>query len=103
MSRESKVKPSRRRNLWRHRSEEGPRLSISFDSSDDEMRESGAGILEFSPAKAGQDVTPANYDFDKNGKKKSSSGLASIAGKMSPTHKWYDLCYIRLANHTLFT
>ncbi|KAL5007461.1 hypothetical protein ScPMuIL_016267 [Solemya velum] len=83
MSRESKVKPSRRRNLWRHRSEEGPRLSISFDSSDDEMRESGAGILEFSPAKAGQDVTPANYDFDKNGKKKSSSGLASIAGALS--------------------
>ena len=26
-------------------------------------RESGSGILEFSPAKAGQDVTPANLDF----------------------------------------
>lgn len=26
-------------------------------------RQSGTGILEFSPAKAGQDVTPANYNF----------------------------------------
>lgn len=26
-------------------------------------RESGSGILEFSPAKAGLDVTPANLDF----------------------------------------
>ncbi len=26
-------------------------------------RESGVGILEFSPEKAGMDVTPANYDF----------------------------------------
>jgi hypothetical protein len=33
-------------------------------SSDEEIyRESGGGILEFSPEKAGLDVTPANFDF----------------------------------------
>ena len=30
-------------------------------------RESGAGILEFSPAMAGRDMTPANYDFEPRG------------------------------------
>ncbi|XP_046350011.2 potassium voltage-gated channel subfamily H member 6-like isoform X1 [Haliotis rufescens] len=52
-----------------------------YDSSDEEIRESGAGILEFSPAKAGQDVTPANFDFEpKDEKKRSGTGLSSIAG-----------------------
>lgn len=55
-------------------------MSMSFDSSDDDVRESGAGILEFSPAKAGQDITPANYDFEAKDEKKKGSGFSSIAG-----------------------
>ena len=32
-------------------------------SESDEKRNSGAGILEFTPARAGMDVTPLNLDF----------------------------------------
>lgn len=58
---------------------------MSFDSSEEEIRESGTGILEFSPAKAGMDVTPANFEFggrdDKRGQ--SVGTLTSIAGRLS--------------------
>ncbi|XP_064613900.1 potassium voltage-gated channel subfamily H member 6-like [Liolophura sinensis] len=61
--------------------EEGRTLSMSFDSSEEEIRESGTGILEFSPAKAGMDVTPANFEFggrdDRRGQ--SVGTLTSIA------------------------
>nr|KAG5693503.1 hypothetical protein BaRGS_006205 [Batillaria attramentaria] len=51
-----------------------------YESSEEDIRESGAGILEFSTAKAGQDITPANYDFDmKDDKKKSSAGFSNLA------------------------
>ena len=59
-------------------------MSVSFDSSDDDIHESGAGILEFSPAKAGQDVTPATFaDFEKKDEKKQQSGFTSIAGRVT--------------------
>ena len=55
-----------------------------FESSEEDIRESGAGILEFSTAKAGQDITPANYDFEmRDEKKKSSAGLSNLAGSVS--------------------
>ncbi|KAJ8313942.1 hypothetical protein KUTeg_008503 [Tegillarca granosa] len=81
ISLETKFRPSRGCRLRRHFSrEEGPTMSMSFDSSDEDVRESGAGILEFSPAKAGQDITPANYDFEAKDDKKKQSGFSSIAG-----------------------
>lgn len=46
-------------------------------SDDDDRRHSGMGILEFSPTKAGQDVTPANLNF---GQRQRSGTLHSIAG-----------------------
>lgn len=53
----------------------------SYPSSEEDIRESGAGILEFSTAKAGQDITPANYDFEmKEEKKKTSAGFSNLAG-----------------------
>ena len=57
-------------------------MSMSFeDTSDEEIRESGVGILEFSPAKAGQDITPANYNFQPKERKRSSGGFTSLAGR----------------------
>jgi len=46
------------------------------------------GILEFSPEKAGLDVTPANLDFSdcrqqENSPKKSSNGVSRIAGELN--------------------
>ena len=49
----------------------------------DFMRESGTGILEFSPEKAGLDVTPANFEFPhQNGDpaKRHSGTFSTIAG-----------------------
>ena len=55
-----------------------------YESSEEDIRESGAGILEFSTAKAGQDITPANYDFEmRDDKKKSSAGLSNLAGSVA--------------------
>ena len=66
---------------------------MSFeDSTDEEIRESGVGILEFSPAKAGQDITPANYNFPPKERKRSSSGFTSLPG---------NSCFIRLISKTL--
>jgi len=77
----------------------GPMGFNSFDGGDDEdddctryyknikdgksnRRYSGAGILEFSPQKAGLDVTPANFDFSSNTKpERTRSGtLNSLSG-----------------------
>ncbi|XP_061180002.1 potassium voltage-gated channel subfamily H member 6-like [Saccostrea echinata] len=83
ISHEYKFQPSRTRRLRRDKlSEDGPTVSMSFeDSSDEEIRESGAGILEFSPAKAGMDVTPATFsEFNRKEDKKQTSGFSSIAG-----------------------
>lgn len=57
-------------------------MSMSFDdSSDEEIRESGAGILEFSPAKAGLDVTPAKFsEFKRKEERRQPSGFSSFAG-----------------------
>ncbi len=47
-------------------------------------RESGIGILEFTPTKAGQDVTPANLEF-KSSKRtpgmRTQSSIHSLKGK----------------------
>jgi len=51
---------------------------LSSEEDDDLFRESGTGILEFSPNKAGLDVTPANYHFSE---KRTPSGMfSSVAG-----------------------
>ncbi|XP_064648680.1 potassium voltage-gated channel subfamily H member 6-like isoform X3 [Lineus longissimus] len=59
-----------------------PMMSLS---SDDDYRESGVGILEFSPEKAGLDVTPANFHFsNKNFEKKRHSGtFTQLTGALS--------------------
>lgn len=54
---------------------------MSLDSSEDEMQESGAGILEFSPNKAGHDITPANFEFESKDDRKRQA-FSSIAGKL---------------------
>ncbi|XP_022308750.2 voltage-gated inwardly rectifying potassium channel KCNH6-like isoform X7 [Crassostrea virginica] len=80
---EFNFQPSRTRRLRRDRlGEDGPAMSMSFeDSSDEEIRESGAGILEFSPAKAGLDVTPASFsEFRRKEDRKQTSGFPSFAG-----------------------
>ena len=43
-------------------------------------RNSGTGILEFSPAKAGRDVTPANFNFSISKGRKRSATVNSLAG-----------------------
>ncbi|XP_021374212.1 potassium voltage-gated channel subfamily H member 6-like [Mizuhopecten yessoensis] len=78
-NKEYKFRPSRARRLRRHVSHsEGQMMSTSFDSSEEEIQESGAGILEFSPNKAGHDITPANFEFDSKDDKK-RPGFSSIA------------------------
>ncbi|KAK3109016.1 hypothetical protein FSP39_021204, partial [Pinctada imbricata] len=76
--------PSRVRRLGRRGSADGgPTVSMSFESSDDDVHESGAGILEFSPAKAGLDVTPASWDDFERKEDKKPSGFSSIAGALA--------------------
>ncbi|CAC5406765.1 Potassium voltage-gated channel unc-103,Potassium voltage-gated channel subfamily H member 2,Potassium voltage-gated channel subfamily H member 4,Potassium voltage-gated channel subfamily H member 5,Potassium voltage-gated channel subfamily H member 7,Potassium voltage-gated channel subfamily H member 1,Potassium voltage-gated channel protein eag,Potassium voltage-gated channel subfamily H member 8,Potassium voltage-gated channel subfamily H member 6,Potassium voltage-gated channel subfamily H member 3 [My len=76
---EYKFRPSRAKRLRRHKSQEdGPTMSMSFESSEEDIRESGVGILEFSPAKAGQDITPAKFDdFESKEERKRPSGFGS--------------------------
>ena len=58
----------------------------------DDVRPSGVGILEFSPEKAGQDVTPANYAFEsKPAEKRNSGTFSSIAGKWNDFFSWIFL------------
>ncbi|XP_059148372.1 potassium voltage-gated channel subfamily H member 2-like [Physella acuta] len=60
--------------------EDGGHNSMEYPSDDEEVRESGGGILEFTPAKAGLDMTPANFDFEsKDEKKRTAAGLSSLA------------------------
>lgn len=90
-----RFRPRRVRRL-RHGIESGPTVSMSFeDSSDEDMRQSGGGILEFSPLKAGQDVTPANLDFSHHvhnhhhhhslydQERKRSSGFSTLTGALT--------------------
>ena len=58
--------------------EEEDEGDLTTEEEDDRL-ESGTGILEFSPDKAGRDVTPANYDFRER-EKRHSGTLSSIAG-----------------------
>lgn len=51
-----------------------------FDDEDDPQRFSCHGTLEFSPDKAGQDVTPANLNFSSRSDKKPNL-RNSISGK----------------------
>ncbi|CAG5134828.1 unnamed protein product, partial [Candidula unifasciata] len=70
-------RPSR---LQQRRSHEEPILASMEYPSDEDIRESGGGILEFTPAKAGLDMTPANFDFEtKDEKKRATAGLTSLA------------------------
>ena len=45
---------------------------------------SGTGILEFSPERAGLDVTPADLDFADDTQRKSPPLLSALAGQSSP-------------------
>lgn len=73
-------RPSR---LQQRRSHDEPILASMEYPSDEDIRESGAGILEFTPAKAGLDMTPANFDFEtKDEKKRATVGLTSLAGNL---------------------
>ncbi|XP_055885138.1 potassium voltage-gated channel subfamily H member 6-like isoform X4 [Biomphalaria glabrata] len=66
--------------LQKRQSKDEPAHTSLDYNSDDEIRESGGGILEFSPAKAGLDMTPANFDFEiKDDKKRTTTGLSSLA------------------------
>ncbi|KAI1285958.1 Potassium voltage-gated channel subfamily H member 7 [Halotydeus destructor] len=68
--------------------------SFEYDDNSDEIeqyynnvhnrRQSGTGILEFSPAKAGRDVTPANYNFALG--PGSSAGKARISSASTSGH-----------------
>lgn len=62
---------------------------------------SGRGILEFSPDKAGRDVTPANYDFQEaagsrsptsDGRRHRNGTLNSIAGR---SERWTSVEWSR--------
>ena len=47
-----------------------------------DAEESGTGILEFSPDKAGQDITPLNLDFgEREQRDKEKQHMNSIAGE----------------------
>lgn len=68
-------------NSFDDESEQDP-LSIYYNNL--HHRNSGTGILEFSAAKAGQDVTPANYYFSETKKsKKKNVGNLSLADALS--------------------
>ena len=62
-----------------HEDEAGEHLPM-ISSEDDDTRESGVGILEFSPDKAGMDITPARYDFEHHREKRNSGTFSSITG-----------------------
>lgn len=81
-------------NMIKQKNYYGPFMASSLDDEDNDpdplmvycnnvRRRSGTGILEFSPAKAGQDVTPANLSFRdvKKMKRKKSATTHSLAGE----------------------
>ncbi|UXI20462.1 Proteasome subunit beta type-2 [Sarcoptes scabiei] len=49
-----------------------------FNSRYSRFHHNGIGILEFSPEKAGLDVTPANFDFPKAAKPKSDTSITGM-------------------------
>ncbi|XP_074594777.1 potassium voltage-gated channel seizure isoform X1 [Brevipalpus obovatus] len=82
-------------NIIKQKNYYGPFMASSLDDEDNDpdplmvycnnvRRRSGTGILEFSPAKAGQDVTPANLSFRdvKKVKRKKSATTHSLAGAL---------------------
>lgn len=69
--------------------EEEEEGEVTTDEEGDERLESGVGILEFSPDKAGRDVTPANYDFRER-EKRHSGTLSSIAGEDQSFQLWTE-------------
>ena len=58
-------------------------LLESSSEAEENYRNSGTGILEFSPEKAGQDVTPANYQFSERDRERrhTAGTFSSIAGE----------------------
>nr|QTA73550.1 potassium voltage-gated channel protein Erg [Scolopendra subspinipes] len=69
--------PRRRHRMKRMDSSSESSYSTINDDNHNHCHHSGTGILEFSPDKAGQDVTPANYDF-RDSDKTNSMRLSSI-------------------------
>jgi len=68
-------------NSFDDESEQDP-LSIYYNNL--HRKNSGTGILEFSAAKAGQDVTPANYSFSETKKnRKKTLATHSLADALS--------------------
>ncbi|KAG1661762.1 Potassium voltage-gated channel subfamily H member 7 [Nymphon striatum] len=78
-----RVKRRRQRGdmLRQHRIPSSDEYSM-YSDEDNMPHSSGKGILEFSPDKAGRDVTPANYKFEELGynKRPNSGAVNSITG-----------------------
>ena len=57
-------------------------LLESSSGDEENYRNSGTGILEFSPEKAGQDITPANFQFSERDRERrhTAGTFSSIAG-----------------------
>ena len=78
---QNRLRERKKRTKKREEHSDGDDQTMSSD--DDDHRESGTGILEFSPDKAGLDITPANYNFTQtqpSRDKRHSGTLAGIAG-----------------------
>ncbi|KAI0234503.1 hypothetical protein LSAT2_015219 [Lamellibrachia satsuma] len=60
-------------------------LLESSSGDEENYRNSGTGILEFSPEKAGQDITPANFQFSERDRERrhTAGTFSSIAGALS--------------------
>ncbi|XP_060558376.1 potassium voltage-gated channel unc-103-like [Ruditapes philippinarum] len=102
----------RRVRRMRRSVEPGPTVSMSFeDTSDEDLRQSGVGILEFSPLKAGMDVTPANLDFgpvhhhhhhhhhgSNENERKRSTGFSTITGALTSVNQLVNFSSCRDPN-----
>ena len=78
-------------------------LLESSSGDEENYRNSGTGILEFSPEKAGQDVTPANFQFSERDRERrhTAGTFSSIAGGWGWTvtgfckqYMWINTVYI---------
>ena len=81
---QNRLRERKKRTKKREDHSDGDDQTMSSDD-DDDHRESGTGILEFSPDKAGMDITPANYNFTQSQPhrdKRHSGTLAGIAGNL---------------------
>ena len=63
----------------------GSRLPV-IDGEDSTLH-SGIGIIEFSPDKAGMDVTPANYTFPERGERGHAGSFSAFTGQ---NDIWYN-------------